>query len=108
MTVKQLKEKIQDLPDDMDVLIWVDSDLKMGDDLWALGMLSKKHEISTWYLCQKTDCWQDYDFMCENHEYEIREENNLSYDDEITDEHVDNFLKNIDKIEGIQLRVIPA
>lgn len=108
MTVKELKDKINHFPDDMDILIWVDPDLKLDNDLWAVGILSEKHGIGKWYFCQRTDCWQDYDYMCESYDDEIREENNLSDDDEITDEHVDNFLRHIDKIEGIRLNVIPA
>lgn len=107
MKVKELKDLLKDSPDDLDVKLWIDSDVVIDEGFNAVSEISKTYKIGTWYLCNRTNCWKDREYIGENYEDEIRDQFKISDEDDITDEQIDKFLEDFESMYCLQLRVVP-
>ncbi len=107
MNVKELKELLKDIPDDLDVKLWIDSDVVIDEGFNAVSTISNAYEIGTWYLSHKTNCWHDKEDLMENYEDEIRDQFKISDADDITDEQFNEFLKEFESIYCLQLIIVP-
>jgi len=106
MNVKELKELLKDIPDDLDVKLWIDSDVVIDEGFNAVSTISKTYGFGTWYYSPTKECYLDKDEIVENYEEEIRDQFKISDEDDITYGQVIKFLEDFESMRCLQLRVV--